>query len=108
MGNTISLGQFRNEIGTLSGLHLVMDEAMEPLSVWMPVDRVRVTLGASPCVSLHSGSANAVLSHIIKIRRSAKSGRKFYRITCGNYVSSDVPAQVQFLLYYADSSDSCT
>lgn len=108
MGNTISLGQFRNEISTLSGLHLTRDEPLEPLSVSMPVDRVGVILGASPYITLHSGAATAVLSHITEIKRSAKGGRKSYKVTCSSYESSDTPIQVQFQLYYADSSNSCT
>ena len=100
MGNTISLGQFRNEIGTLPGLHLTRDEPFEPLSVSMPVDRVCVVLGASPYIVLHSGSATAVLSHIAEIRRSNKGGRKSYKIACNSYANSAVPAQMQFRLFY--------
>ena len=100
MGNTISLGQFRNEISTLSGLHLTRDEPLEPLSVSMPVDRVCVVLGASPYIVLHSGSATAVLSHIAEIRRSNKGGRKSYKIACNSYANSAVPAQMQFRLFY--------
>lgn len=108
MKNILSLGQFRNEISALSGLHLTRDEPLEPLSVLMPVDCVGVVLGASPYIVLHSGAATAVLSHITEIRRSVKKGRNSYKIICNNYANPDVPTQVQFRLYYADSSDSRT
>lgn len=101
MGNTISLGQFKNEINSLSGLHLTRDEPLEPLSIEMPVDHVHVTLGASPYIVLRSGLATAALSHITEIRRSNKGGRKSYKIVCKDYSSNfDDPARVEFRLFY--------
>lgn len=100
MKNILSLGQFRNEISALSGLHLTRDEPLEPLSVSIPVDRVCVVLGASPYIVLHYGSAAAVLSHITEIIRSNKGGRKSYKTVCNSYASSDVPVQMQFRLFY--------
>lgn len=99
MGNTITLGQFRNEIGTVTDLHFTVDNPLEPLSISMPVDRVGVVLGASPYITLHSGSAAAVLSHITRIRRSVKDGKRSYKIACNDYSSNfDNPAQVEFRL----------
>lgn len=99
MGNTVTLGQFRNEISTVTDLHFSIDNPLEPLSVIMPVDRVGVVLGASPYITLHSGSAAAVLSHIVRVRRSVKDGKRSYKIVCNDYsLNFENPVQVGFRL----------
>lgn len=108
MKNDISLGQFRNEVNSVLNLHLTRDEPLEPLSLFVPVDRARVVLGASPYIVLCSGSASITLSHIHQIKRSTKGGRKSYKIICKNYADTSDPIQTQFRLYYEDSRNSHT
>lgn len=98
--NVLSLGRFRDEISRVKAPYLTRDNPLEPLSISMPVDHIHVVLGASPYISLRSGTVSVTLSHIQTIKRSIKGGVKGYRIVCGDYTASIEPRPVEYHIYY--------
>lgn len=97
--NVLSLGRFRDEISEMKAPYLTRDEPLEPLSISMLVDHISVVLGASPYITLRSGTTSVTLSHIQTIKRSTKRGKKSYKIVCGDYSESDIPRPIEYRLY---------
>jgi len=98
----LSLGQFRNEISRMKDSRLTRDEPLEPLSISMPIDHIAVALGASPYISLRSGSTSVALSHVRAVKRSVKGGVKSYKIICNDYSTSNVPVPVEYRLFFGE------
>lgn len=97
--NVLSLGRFRDEISRAKAPYLTRNEPLESLSISMSVDHIGVVLGASPYITLRSGTTSVTLSHIQTIKRSTKRGRKSYKIVCGDYSESDTPRPIEYRLY---------
>lgn len=101
----MSLGTFRTDVKELTALYFEADNPLEPLYVYMPVDRISVILSASPYIALRSGSTSIALSHIRWIERSIKGGRKSYEIICANYTQNlSDPELVKYRLFCGDET----
>lgn len=72
MKSNLSLGKFRNEIGTYSRFMLEYDDPLTPLAFSTQFSHASVILSASPYIALKNGVDFLCLTHIQSIKKKGK------------------------------------
>ena len=99
MKSNLSLGKFRNEIGTYSRFMLEYDDPLTPLAFSTQFSHASVILSASPYIALKNGVDFLCLTHIQAIKKKGKmDGYQVYIFVCGEYAMDGEPIPVRFTL----------
>lgn len=99
MKSSLTLGQFRTEIGKYSEFLFSTDDPLSPLGISCKFESVVVNLSASPYIALKKDADVICISHIQNVRkRTNKEGEREYILFCNDFQISDEPTLVKYSL----------